>query len=573
MRKINKFYYILLISSLANSIEIYAREPFQNSFRSIENTQRVLELQQQQKYINEQLNYPNQVKYVKPEKEQVKIPEGKKYKFKVIELQTSDGKEVKLYRREVRKIIQKYIVKEIGKKEIYELLSELSNFYLSKGYMTTLVTIKSGNVKKGELIYELKEGRLNEISFMNRSTTLLDKARIFLAFPIRKNGLINTRDMDQGLENINIGGNNDLTEISPTKMYGYSDILIEENYNPTGFGFGLDNSGYEDKGSAKLNVNFSQDNILGINDNLTLNYIERITKKRNLDKEANYDVGYSILFGYWSLGYSFNYGDNYNTTISELGKYLSESRVQKHKIKLRRTIYRGEYSKSNFHTSFTYKDNYNTMNGVVLSVSTKKYANISVGIDYTTRLLGGTIFGMLEYERGVPWLGATGDPKVIPSGAYVNEYNKISINIDWQRPFSILKNDFQYKAKIGGAYSDDRLSSANQFSMGDEYTVRGFKESSVSGNKGIYINNTLTYKWNRGVNRYIEMFKPFIGIDAGISRDRDLQQEDIIVGAAIGIQFSIGGLNGSFTYSVPLKRAEGMPKEGNPIYFNINYNL
>lgn len=35
---------------------------------------------------------------------------------------------------------------------------------------------------------------------------------------------------------------------------------------------------------------------------------------------------------------------------------------------------------------------------------------------------------------------------------------------------------------IGGSYSD-RLLSANQFTMGDEYTVRGFKESSVVGIK------------------------------------------------------------------------------------------
>lgn len=560
---------ILLLMGMSSYVySAVVRDPF----RQIEETQRLLERKKQQEYINEQLKYPD-LNSKKEEKKSFDISEGKKYRFKNITVQVIKKKGTKFYRYEIRKAILKYINQEMGKKEIYQLLSDLSNIYLNKGFTTTVVVIKSGNVNKGELVYEIKEGRINDIKYANRDTTIMEKVKIFLAFPTSKGKLLKTQDMDQGIENMNIGGTNNVTDIVPTEEYGYSNIEIEEGYAPTGFGVGLDNSGTEDKGVAKLNVSFSQDNLLGINDNLTLNYIERLSKFRDEDKESNYDIGYSFAIGYWNFSYSYNLGDNSNTSKGEIGNYLSLSKSEKHKFKLKRILFRNQTTKTTFNTEVVLKNNKNNFNGITLSVNTKKYTTFKFGIDHTTRLLGGSLFGMLEYERGVPWFGGEGDPKVLPLGAYKNEYNKLNFNIDWQRGFSIWTQNLQYKMKIGGAYSDDRLLSANQFTMGDEYTVRGFKESSVAGNKGIYINNTLTYLWSDGINKYIKMFTPFIGFDMGVSRDLDLPTSDFIMGMAVGLKLNIFGFNGSITYGIPLRRADGMPVEENPIYLNIGYNL
>lgn len=567
MKKV-KNWRLMLLLLVGISGAVQGSESIRDPFKDIERTQRLLEMRKQQEYIDEQLKYPARNETKEGRKENFQIEGGEKYLFKTIKIEGN-----KLYKKEVDGIIAKYINTKMGKAEIYELLAELSNVYLNKGYVTTLVTIKSGNVSKGELIYEVKEGKVRSIKYMDRPTSYIGKARFKLAFPIKKDDLLNTQDIDQGLENLNIGGNNNVTEITPTELYGYSDIVVEENYKSTGFGIGMDNSGYKDKGREKLNINFSQDNLLGINDRLSFNYIERLSKKRDLDKEANYDVGYSIPVGYWKLNYNYNLGDNYNTVISNLGKYKTESKSEKHKFKISRVLSRGQYNKTTFHTGVVFKDNFNTMNGLILDVSTKKYTSFTMTLDHTTRLFGGVFFWMIEYERGVPWFGAEKDPSVLRAGDYKVEYDKVNFNLDWMRPLTLINQRFQYKMKGGGSYSDDRLLSANQFSMGDEYTVRGFKESSVSGNKGVYINNTLTYTGTEGINKYLARFKPFIGIDVGVSKDRDLINSDRIVGMALGLSFNYGALSSNLTYGIPLSRAQGMPKEGNPIYFNFNYSL
>lgn len=557
----------------ALSMNIYAapKDPvLRDPMREIENTQRLLELRQKQEYINEQLKYPLRHEQVEEKDGIEELEEGKKYKFKVIKLQNA-----KLFKKEAEVVIKEYINKEMSKNDIYELLTRLSNIYLERGYTTTLVTLKSGNVKKGELVYEVKDGRVRDIKMLNRETTFMDKVKIKGAFPIKKNDFLTTQDIDQGLENMNIGGYNNTMEISATEEYGLSDILIEENYRSTGFSFGIDDSGYKDKGRNKVNLNFSQDNLLGINDRFTFNYIERLTKDRDLDRESNYDVGYSIPFGYWKLSYNYNVGDTFNSAPGHNVIHEIENRSEKHKLKLSRVIARGQYYKSTVHAGVVYKDNKNIVDGVKVDVGSKNYTNTLLGIDYTDRLFGGTFFGMLEYERGVKWFGAEGDdkhadPSTLPAK---REYDKININMDWMKMFGVKGHTFQYRMGIGGSYSEDRLLSANQFTMGDEYTVRGFKESSVVGNKGIYMNNTITYMGTRDMNKYLAMFKPFIGLDGGISRDKDLPKDDKILGMALGLKFSAGGLNGSFTYGIPLVWADGMPKEDNVIYFNMNYYL
>ena len=562
---------LIVLLGIINTMTAVAQplDPSERTQRDLERTQRLLELRQQQEYINQQLMYSGRNKEIEEKNELPDLEDGKKYLFKNIQLVGSD-----LLKKETEELIKQYRNTEMSKNDIYELLTKLSNVFLTRGYSTTLVTIKSGNVKTGDLIYEVKEGKIRDIKFLDREAGFRDKMRLRTAFPMKKGDLLNTRDMDQGIENMNVGGYNNVIEITPTEEYGYSDLVIEENYQSTGFSIGMDDSGYKDKGRNKVNINFSQDNILSLNDRLTLNYIERLTKDRDLDKESNYDIGYSFPIGYWRFSYNYNLGDNYNTTVTDYGsKYKSESKSEKHKIKLSRVLSRGQYHKSNLHLGIEYKDNYNTMNGLVLDVSTKKYTKANIAIDYTDKFLGGTIFGMLEYERGVPWFGAEGDPKPLKSGDYKIEFDKVNLNLDWVRMFGVKEHMFQYRMSLGASYTDDRLLAAEQFTMGDEYTVRGFKESSIAGNKGVYINNTITYLGTQDMNSFLSKFKPFIGLDGGISRDRDLPTTDKIMGMALGVKFNMGHVNASLTYGIPLVWAKGMPHEANPIYFNMSYSF
>ena len=157
---------LLCLLSLSGTIHA-AVVPQRDTLSDIEKTQRLLELRQQQEYINQQLMYPNRKVEEKKENEILNIEDGKKYLFKKITLEGSN-----LYEKETKALIKKYENTEMSKQDIYELLTKLSNIYLAQGYSTTLVTIKSGNVNTGELVYQVKEGKVRDIKMLEKKTNL-----------------------------------------------------------------------------------------------------------------------------------------------------------------------------------------------------------------------------------------------------------------------------------------------------------------------------------------------------------------------------------------------------------------
>lgn len=48
-------------------------------------------------------------------------------------------------------IIERYQGRELGKAEIFMVVKELTDFYISRGYVTTLLGIEPGNIKNGVL--------------------------------------------------------------------------------------------------------------------------------------------------------------------------------------------------------------------------------------------------------------------------------------------------------------------------------------------------------------------------------------------------------------------------------------
>ena len=80
---------LLCLLSLSGTIHA-AVVPQRDTLSDIEKTQRLLELRQQQEYINQQLMYPNRKVEEKKENEILNIEDGKKYLFKKITLEGSN---------------------------------------------------------------------------------------------------------------------------------------------------------------------------------------------------------------------------------------------------------------------------------------------------------------------------------------------------------------------------------------------------------------------------------------------------------------------------------------------------
>src|SRR3712207_341754 len=230
-------------------------------------------------------------------------------------------------------------------KSIQELISYLSKYLSSKGYATSLVTFHSGNIYQGNITLNIKAGKIRDIYFANRKEkTLRDKMEIEFAFPGYKNKVLNMRDLDQAVENLNMGGKENQIEIVATEKEGYSDIIIHQKRVFGNVGATYDNSPFE-KDRRKLNVSYDGRSFLPVNDSLSLSYTTKLGKEQSKHKEEVYDFSYNIPYGYYKFTYGFNVMKNHNVVQGNAREIIRDSKTIKNRFKLSRVLQRGKTNK------------------------------------------------------------------------------------------------------------------------------------------------------------------------------------------------------------------------------------
>lgn len=462
---------------------------------------------------------------------------------------------------EISKVIKNYKNRSISVNDIKNLENELTNIYLKRGYITSYAEVLEGNIVSGTLVFKIIEGKVNVVDPTD--------IKIRSAFPSKKNDILNIYNIDQALDNLNLTNFDTQVYINQSENQEYSDIYFNVEKNNPQLRLEVNNSNYKDNGKYMVSTFADIPNLLEINDMLRVNYTERMTKKVK-DREFFYNINYSIPYKYWKFTYNHNLEERRNKIKTNFNVLKTITKMEKNYFKIEKNIYRNRRKKINLYSGVELVESFSSLNSTKIDVSSKKYTNFRLGLDYL-HLEKSNLYFNFEYIKGVPWFEGEKNNDLSP---YNYEYDRYDLNIYWQKNFNLAqKLSFIYNLNIGGSYSEDRLLSFNQFTIGDEYTVRGFKEYSASGNKGIYMNNTLIYTDLYKVNEKLSYIYPFIGMDFGMSRDKDLPNSDKLVGMAIGIKIESNNVSSSLTYGIPLKTSSGILKEKNPIYFSFSYKL
>src|SRR5688572_620938 len=101
-----------------------------------------------------------------------------------------------------QKIVDAYKHTKMGQYEIIKLISELTNFYVGKGYTTTTVTIQESSLKSGILTLKVLWGKIDGVSVEGKAPTFRQSTRLFSAMPFASGKVLNMSDVDQGLDNL-----------------------------------------------------------------------------------------------------------------------------------------------------------------------------------------------------------------------------------------------------------------------------------------------------------------------------------------------------------------------------------
>lgn len=514
-----------------------------------------------------------------PSVESKEIKGGPCFEVKTIELKnatiiTKKNKDI---------ILKKYLGKCLGLGEINQVMRDITNHYFAEGYVTTRVAIPEQDLKDGSLELLVIEGRIEDFKLNNNS--FKDKTQIKFLFPFLQGKILNLRDIEQGLEQLNrLSSSKATMEIEPGSKDGFSKIVIRNEINGSNrAGIGLNNSGQETTGKDKATVSLERDNLLGMGEFFNFSY--------NKDtSNHNYQLGSEIIstmlsipFGYWTLSGNFSRSE-YTTTLNVPNQtFRSNGKTESGGFSLAKIINRTENGKTGVEIGLQNK-NITTFNqGEEAPTQTRALSIAKAGLNHTQRAFNSIIYGTVAYERGLNWFGAREDKINLGFLDPHAQFNKLTFDGSFYKPFTIKNQNFAGRIYASGQYSNNSLFPSEQISIGDRYTVRGFQKESILGNAGGYVRNELMWDMpqfskNKYINKLIGTFQPYTGLDFGGTRNRggksngDQSGLGYISGAGFGIRNNADLINFDIAYFKALKTPSYFKEDG-AAYFSISLNF
>lgn len=573
MKRIEKIILIFCLFCGASSFTL--AEVVNHSDRAIDLEMRRLE----EKVIDQTLKKEAQKKEIEKkmieEKGTKKLQDGKKFQIKKITLINAERLTIK----EKMSVIKKYANTKIGLFEVHELIKELTNTYIQKGYVAARITIPvDQNISRGELKLRVFEGKIEDVVINVEDKE--DKWKEKINTVLEPGDTVDLKNIEYMEKIINgTPKNQGSIKLEPGSKIGQT--IIKGDFKESKFGnigINYDNLGSEGTGKNNLKLSYTHSNPIGVSD---VFFVQASTTLKSDREKFNRTVilDYRVPIGWWETGISYNYSQTKNTIEGNIRNTLQESKSESYKFKLNRTVYNGTKGKVKIVSNLGVKDSKTYIEKSLVKTNSYKNAQYDIGLIYSGSLFGGTIYNKLSYIKGLGGMGADKDSKYIKAK---RQFEKFKFYSRYNKPFKVLKHSFAYEMTVDSQYTNDILYSTDKFSIGDDTTVRGFRNG-VSGENGLYLKNQIYYTIdNSSKNLILKQFKGlrlFTGIDYGFvdnsankGSHKYLKREEL-TSASFGLQKYFGNGSVEITYSLPINSPDYVKQEEGILYIIGSLNM
>ena len=441
-------------------------------------------------------------------------------------------------------LIKKYSNRCLGVSEIQSLMGEVTAHYINRGYATTRAYLPTQDLTKGTLTIDVVEGKAEKIQLNDG-----EKKSIYIpgAFPGVEGGLLNLRDIEQGLDQINrLASNNARMDIIPGSAVGQSVIVVNNepakrwHVNLSG-----DNYGTSTTGRYQTGVTTSFDNLLGLNEFYTINLKKTLPLNDSSKQSSSHSLLFSIPYGYNTLtaGFSDSDYDSRLLTPSNLSVRLTGTNRSWY-VTLDRVLFRNRDTKVKGSATLTAKESNNYVEGSRLAISSRPLTVVDLGLTCSTVLGSGSATFGAGYSRGLTWLGAQEDQSGVPDSAPRAQFDKLTASASYYYPFRYAQEQMAFSTSLTAQYALDTLYGSEQITVGGIYSVRGFYNETLANDTGAVLRNELSLTRQLSPvtpNGPPLSFRPYIALDAGaVGSDNNNTPTGVLVGGAVGFSMTMG---------------------------------
>ncbi|MEY0712023.1 ShlB/FhaC/HecB family hemolysin secretion/activation protein [Providencia huaxiensis] len=457
-----------------------------------------------------------------------------------------------------------YLKRCLTLSEIQKLTKHVTNYYMEQGFITSQAIIPEQDLSSHQLLLQVIEGHVETIEIENSPERLVHQI-----FPYQQGKILNLRHIEQGLEQLNRLSSAKYTiDIQPGSQNGYSRVIIHQQGKkwPITSQLNLDNSGMEATGKQLLTGGLTVDSPLGFGEQWS------VSGNTDMDGSVSHHNRYivanvNVPYGYWSYRYQFYRNSTLQPFYASGQQYRYEGKNTNQQLDISRLIYRDGKQRLTLQSSLKHKNANTQLASQTLSISSPTLTSLSFTPQYSTTLGQGYFTFNPAAEWGISAFGAS--PDTLAKDSPRSHYRKFSLSSSYQYFFF---NGLTYLTSFYGQYSPDNLYGIERISIGGQYSVRGYHEQSLSGNRGGYWRNEI----NKDIaNTAIGQLR-FIGaLDYGfIASDKYHVEHDTLAGGAVGLSFTGNSLIYSqFLLSKPLHYPSQLKPDNWSAYWSVSFSL
>jgi len=455
--------------------------------------------------------------------------------------------------------------------DIERLLAEITRYYLDKGYVAARAYLPPQDLSQGHLDILVIEGVVEKISIEDGDTRSISIANVF---PGVEGQLLNLRDLEQGIDQINrLASNNAKLDIQPGSKPGESRVLVvNKPASRLHFNLASDNQGSKSTGAVQTGFTASVDNALGFNEFFSATHRESTPNDYARKYSGSDSLNINVPFGYSTLSVGTSYSRYASVIRVPSGLELISSGTNKtNNVRLDRVMYRDSFTRASLAATITTKGSMNYLDSQLLGVSSRNLTVLDLDGTLNTSFAGGVLTLDLGYAQGLNAMGALTDPAALPEWAARAQFHKFKAGFNYSRPFRVLGTEAVFNSQLSSQKANSTLYGSEQIAIGGIYSVRGFVKNTLAGDDGYYWRNEISVRQPLTFGTETVSARFYAGYDSGRVKNRMANiPEGRLTGMVIGVSANWRGFFFDVFNTQPLMLLSTMTREPSQTWIRVS---
>lgn len=453
----------------------------------------------------------------------------------------------------------------------------ITELYLKSGYITTGAYLPEQTIKDGIVTLQVVEGYLDRIRISG--TKRLDPKYIRQRIARGAKTPLNQQSLLKALQLMRLDPliKSLSAELAAGTKPGQNILLVKVEEAPTlKLDLTLNNSASPTVGTFARTLGLEEANLFGQGDDLKIGY-------RNTRGSNQVDVGYTIPFNAQNGTVGLNYGYSTSVVIERPFDFLDiRGNSHSYGITVRQPLWRSPSQEFALGLTFGRRNIQTSLLGVPfpLSAAADSQGQTQLSVlrffqDWSQRSRNSALVARSETNFGLGIFNDTINP--LPPDSQFFYWRG---QVQWIRQ---LARDRYIRARSSLQIADRPIPAVEQFSLGGESTIRGYRQDALLADNGFLASVELLWPLYRTPKRYgILHISPFI--DVGTVWNNSVNQQSFpltantLASTGIGVQWQWKNrFNVKFDWAVPLLPIEtplgNRTLQENGFHLSIKTNL